>query len=128
VLSDEKQREQYDRFGAAKPGQGGGGGGFSSFFDDDDEEGVDMDDFFASMFGGGGFGGPPPGFAGQQQRQQQQRRQQKKRGDDQVIELEVTLEECYTGKERKFELEKNVICSTCKGCARRTLFRSSISR
>lgn len=111
VLSDEKQREQYDRFGAAKPGQGGGGGGFSSFFDDDDEEGVDMDDFFASMFGGGGFGGPPPGFAGQQQ----QRREQKKRGDDQVIELEVTLEECYTGKERKFELEKNVICSTCKG-------------
>lgn len=76
-----------------------------------------MDDFFASMFGhgfpsagmgGGGFYGASSSNTG--------KRKRKTRGDDQVLEFEVTLEECFTGKERHLELEKGVICPACKGC------------
>jgi hypothetical protein len=38
------------------------------------------------------------------------------KGDDSVIPHEVTLEDLYNGKSVKINMEKDVVCSQCKGC------------
>jgi curved DNA-binding protein len=113
VLRDSEKREQYDRFGqnwkagqdvsgASGFGQGGPSAGFGGF---DDVRvdfggggfGGDFSDFFEGMFGSrGGFGGArragggPNGFAS--------------RGQDQVAELELSLQEAARGGKRKVSL------------------------
>jgi DnaJ family protein A protein 2 len=95
VLSDEKKRQLYDKYGkdGVKDGGhasaedifsqffGGGGGGFGSFF-------------------GGGSRGP-------------------KRGDDIVHEIACSLEDLYKGKTSKLAVTKSVICSKCTGSGAR---------
>jgi DnaJ family protein A protein 2 len=68
-------------------------------------------DIFNQFFGGGG-GGPGGGFNfgfdfGPGRRPG--------RGDDSVIPYDVTLEDLYNGKTVKMEMEKEVVCGTCKG-------------
>ncbi|OQV23907.1 DnaJ-like protein subfamily B member 11 [Hypsibius exemplaris] len=72
VLSDSEKREKYDKYGEEGLKEGGGGHGdpFSSFFGGD-----------FGFFGGGGNRG----------------QQETPKGADVVIELEVTLEELYSG-------------------------------
>ncbi|WFC98292.1 hypothetical protein MYAM1_001017 [Malassezia yamatoensis] len=86
TLSDPDARSAYDRYGEDGNAQGGA---------------PDMDDIFASMFGGPsfGFGGPPP----------------PRRAQDAVIPYTVSLEDLFNGKTAHFSLEKNVVCSHCKG-------------
>eukprot|EP01108_Squamamoeba_japonica_P006433 TRINITY_DN522_c0_g4_i2.p2 TRINITY_DN522_c0_g4~~TRINITY_DN522_c0_g4_i2.p2 ORF type:complete len:415 (+),score=214.28 TRINITY_DN522_c0_g4_i2:93-1337(+) len=91
ILSDEERRPIYDRHGAAGLERGGGGGGH------------DMDDLFSHFFGGGGGGGGRGGAP------------RKRRGEDVVQGCNVTLENLYCGLERKLEIEKNVVCVTCRG-------------
>ena len=43
------------------------------------------------------------------------------KGDDSIIPYEVTLEDLYNGKSVKMNMEKEVVCTVCKGYA--TLFR-----
>ena len=71
-------------------GAGGGGGG------------MDPNDLFAHLFGGSfGFGfGPGP---------------RRSRGEDSTQPLDVTLEDLYNGKTIKLAMERDVICSGCKG-------------
>lgn len=69
-------------------------------------------EMFAEMFGGGAhfgfdFGhGPGFSFGGPQRRT---------KGEDSVIPYEVTLEDLYNGKSVKMNMEKEVVCSVCKG-------------
>ena len=86
VLSDEKKRKIYDRYGeeGLKQHEAGGAGGGGS-----------AQDIFERFFGGGGgggFGGFGFGGFGQQEEQEEVR------GDDVVMPLEVTLRDLYLGK------------------------------
>lgn len=94
VLKDPQKRAAYDRFGhQAFDGGGGMGGaaaGFSSFSDL-------FDDIFGEFMGGS----RPRG--GQE------------RGSDLRYNLEISLEEAYTGKTVEIEVPTNVTCEHCAG-------------
>ncbi|WP_022890168.1 molecular chaperone DnaJ [Agromyces italicus] len=86
VLSDPKQRQQYDL-----GDQGGfGGQGFGGF-----------GDIFETFFG-----------AGQQSRGPRSRRE---RGQDALIRVEVGLDEVIFGTHRDIEVDTAVRCETCQG-------------
>ena len=101
VLSDEKKRKQYDQFGkAGAKGRSGFGGreGFqgASF------NAEDLGDIFGEFFSGG-FGG---GFSN---------RARKQKGQDIRIDMEITLEEAFTGVQKKKSLKKKNVCKNCDG-------------
>ena len=86
VLSDPKQRQQYDL-----GGQGGfGGQGFGGF-----------GDIFETFFG-----------AGQTTRGPRSRRE---RGQDALIRVEVGLEEVIFGTHRDIDVDTAIVCGTCHG-------------
>lgn len=88
VLSDPKQRQQYDMGGS-----GNGQGGFGGF-----------GDIFETFFGGqGGFGG------------QQGPRPRAEQGQDSLIRVDVTLDEIVFGTERDVSVDTAVLCATCEG-------------
>ncbi|WP_353827987.1 molecular chaperone DnaJ [Agromyces sp. SYSU T0242] len=88
VLSDPKQRQQYDLGGQG--GFGGGAAGFGGF-----------GDIFETFFG-----------AGQASRGPRSRRE---RGQDALIRLEVGLDEVIFGTHRDLEVDTAVVCETCHG-------------
>jgi molecular chaperone DnaJ len=91
VLSDPQKRAQYDRFGTAggAPGDFGGFGpsGFGDIFDM----------FFGDM------------------RSAQPRRNGPQRGSDLRYDLEITLEEAFTGVTKEIQFSHLFQCETCKG-------------
>lgn len=96
VLSDDKKRANYDRFGNADFSQDFAGfSGFSGF-----SEGFDFGDIFEGIFGG--VAGAAGGFS-------------RRRGNDLVTHLKITLEDAYHGTEKTIILNKQEICSRCKG-------------
>lgn len=77
-----------------------------------------MDDIFAQFFQfGGGGGGPSFGFdfGGPSSRS-------RTKGQDSVIPYEVTLEDLYNGKAVKMNMEKEAVCTVCKGCVSTHVF------
>src|SRR5882724_4964351 len=96
ILKDPQKRAAYDRFGhqAFEHGAGFGGAGaasgFASFADI-------FDEFFGDFRGGGA------------------RRSGRERGSDLRYNLEVTLEEAYSGKGVEVEVPTTVTCSLCSG-------------
>ncbi|KAJ3853966.1 hypothetical protein EV368DRAFT_63652 [Lentinula lateritia] len=95
ILSDPNTRALYDE-GGMEGLQGGRSGG------------PNMDDLFTQFFTGGGSGfsfgfdmGP--------------RSSRFSRQNDSVLPHEVTLEDLYNGKTVKMNMEKQVLCSSCKG-------------
>eukprot|EP00475_Leptophrys_vorax_P028924 TRINITY_DN4214_c0_g1_i1.p1 TRINITY_DN4214_c0_g1~~TRINITY_DN4214_c0_g1_i1.p1 ORF type:complete len:507 (-),score=137.13 TRINITY_DN4214_c0_g1_i1:53-1573(-) len=95
ILSDPDKRARYDRFGeAAFSGNDAGGGGSG---------GGDMDDVLRAFFGGGGPGGGGGGRRGPP------------RGRDVGMKFEVSLEELYSGAEKKVEWERKTLCKSCDG-------------
>ncbi|CAA7266930.1 unnamed protein product [Cyclocybe aegerita] len=102
ILNDPQKRATYDAHGIdGLPGGGGGGPG--------------MDEFFAQFFGGGG-GGPTFGFDFGPDVHGGRRRG---KGEDSIIPYDVTLEDLYNGKSVKMNMEKEVLCSQCKGSGAR---------
>lgn len=104
VLKDEQKRAAYDRYGkqafaGGMGGQGGnpfggfefnfGSGGFSDIFAD----------VFSEFMGGG--------------RRQQQN--YARRGADVRYNLEITLEEAFTGIEKEITIPSSETCATCHG-------------
>ncbi|MCW2500876.1 MAG: chaperone DnaJ domain protein [Frankiales bacterium] len=106
VLSDEEDRAKYDRFGAnfrqvpddyatAGAGRGGYGGGARVYGSGGGYggEGINIEDLFGGaggfegLFGGRGFRSPGP-----------------VPGADQEAEIELTVEEAYTGGQRQIRL------------------------
>ncbi|KAK4698222.1 hypothetical protein P7C70_g8060, partial [Phenoliferia sp. Uapishka_3] len=104
TLSDPESREKYDLYGS-DAGRGGGGGGSSGM----DEEDL-MNAFFGGQFGGGGGGRRAPGGAGGGPRSRR-----KTQTSPSVVELKVTLEELYNGKEATIEIQRARTCGTCHG-------------
>lgn len=88
VLSDQRKRSLYDRYGHQGL-QGGQGGGFSGGFADV------FGDIFGDIFGGG--------------------RQYEQRGADLGYQLVLTLEEAAFGCEKEIHVPRHVHCTTCHG-------------
>ena len=85
VLSDPKQRQQYD----LGPQAGFSGGNFGGF-----------GDIFETFFGGGTTRGP---------------RSRRERGQDALLRLEIELEDVIFGTHRDIEVDTAVQCETCNG-------------
>ncbi|MPT47355.1 MAG: molecular chaperone DnaJ [Sphingobium sp.] len=103
-LKDDQKRAAYDRFGHAAfqnggpggPGGGfGGGAGFS-----------DLGDIFESIFGGAGFGGAAAGARGGRQQ---------RRGADLRYDMEITLEDAFSGKSEEITIDVSSQCDDCSG-------------
>jgi molecular chaperone DnaJ len=92
VLSDADKRARYDRFGAegVEGGIGAGAGGVGDLFDI----------FFN---GGAGFGGGG------------NVREQVRRGGDLRLNVQLTLEEIWSGTTREMEIPTRLKCGTCNG-------------
>ena len=99
VLKDPQKRAAYDRYGhAAFTQQGGGGGGFGA------QDFGGFSDIFENIFGefmGGG--------------RQQRGRGGAQRGQDLRYDLEMTLEEAFTGKAATLTVEVAAKCEPCDG-------------
>jgi molecular chaperone DnaJ len=100
VLSDPSKRAHYDRFGTI--GNGSAGPGFSDFG-------------FGQGFGGTGFGDIFDMFFGERGAQQTMRRNGPVRGEDLRHDLEISLEEAFTGVTREIEFVHLAACETCHG-------------
>jgi molecular chaperone DnaJ len=95
VLKDADKRAAYDRFGHAAFEQGaGGGGGFSADF------GSAFSDLFEGIFGMAGGRG---------------RRDGRERGADLRYNMEISLEEAFSGKTAQVRLPTSVSCDSCSG-------------
>ncbi|MCB1473628.1 MAG: molecular chaperone DnaJ [Rhodobiaceae bacterium] len=98
ILKDPQKRAAYDRFGhAAFQNGGAGAGGFNSDF------GASMADIFDDLFGdfmGGGRRGA---------------RQNNRRGADLRYNMEITLEDAYSGKNAEIRVPSSAACDTCHG-------------
>ncbi len=98
-LSDGQKRAAYDRFGHAAFSQGGAGGpGFGNEFGDF------MSDIFENFFGDGR--GNPRGRGGAPGRE---------RGADLRYNLEISLEEAFSGKTEELRIPTAVACEPCGG-------------
>jgi molecular chaperone DnaJ len=99
VLSDPQKRAQYDRFGSV----GNGAGGFGDFG-------------FGPGFGASGFGDIFDIFFGERAGgQQTQRRGGPSRGSDLRYDLEISLEDAFSGTTREIQFNHLAQCETCHG-------------
>jgi molecular chaperone DnaJ len=104
VLRDPQKRAAYDRFGhAAFDGRAGAGAGpgFGTDF------ASAMSDIFDEFFGGGARAGARGGMGGRQ------------RGSDLRYNLDITLEEAYTGKTVDITVPTSTTCEECEGSGAR---------
>ncbi|MCR4283927.1 MAG: molecular chaperone DnaJ [Parcubacteria group bacterium] len=107
VLTDDKKRSEYDRYGRVFDGASGAGGAnggfegfdFGGFSADGGAAGFDFGDIFEDIFGGfnAGYG------------------RGARRGRDISIDLELSFEESIFGAERKVLLNKLATCDKCSG-------------
>ncbi len=106
VLSDKQKRAQYDQFGQTFNGAGSQGGGFGG-----GQGGFGGFDFSGFDFGGGagGFEGMFGDIFGGG------RSRRATTGKDIQVEIEITLQEAFSGIEKKFPLRKKIVCKTCTG-------------
>lgn len=109
VLSDPQKRQMYDQYGHSGIDQRYTaedifkGADFGNIFEE-----MGIGDILGQMFGGGGqdfFGGGSTRGGGRRAR----------RGHDIQYEVEVTLEEAYTGVKKKVKLPRHDECEECKG-------------
>jgi molecular chaperone DnaJ len=116
VLSSDEKRQQYDQFGdifSAQGGQAGfGGAGMSweDIFRNYSSQGQNVEFDLGDIFGGGSFSDIFSQFFGREARHTR-----KEKGKDIVIDIEISLEEAYTGIEKEIRLKKYTLCSHCKG-------------
>jgi len=103
VLSDEKLKANYDRFGSAESPGGFQGG--TSGFDFREFDFSDLNDIF------GDFGS----FFGSSETSRGRRASRARKGADLYHGIEITLEEAAAGVTKSFILEKNEECEACSG-------------
>lgn len=103
VLSDDEKRAQYDRFGHA--------GIDARYSAEDIFRGVDFDEIFRDMgFGFGGFDSIFDMFFGGGRRTRGPAR-----GEDLRYDLEISLEQAYSGLETEIEVPRRERCTECNG-------------
>ncbi len=100
TLKDGQKRAAYDRFGHAAFENGGGFGGGAGAQSGDFAS--TMSDIFEEFFGMGGGGG-------------NRRSGGRERGADLRYNLEITIEEAFSGKSVEIEVPTSVTCTACSG-------------
>jgi molecular chaperone DnaJ len=106
ILSDEQKKAAYDRYGHAAFENGGGGrggqgfGGFSSSSGDFSDI---FGDIFSEFMGGGGG------------RTQSQQRSSSVRGSDLRYNLQIRLEDAFSGASENISFTSHVKCEPCGG-------------
>lgn len=106
VLSDDAKRREYDQFGHA--------GIDSRYSWDDLFRGVDFGEIFRDIgFGFGGFDSIFDRFFGTGGRRRVSR------GADLRYDINISLEEAYSGLRREIEVPRTEICQTCGGTGAR---------
>jgi molecular chaperone DnaJ len=98
-LKDPQKRAAYDRFGHAafkNGGPGGGHGGAQDFSGFSDIFENIFGEFMGGERGGGGRSGP-------------------RRGADLRYDMEITLEEAFTGRSSDVTVDVSAVCDTCEG-------------
>ena len=105
VLKDPQRRAAYDQFGHAAFEQGGFGHGGQQGFGAD--FGASMSDIFDDLFGEF-MGGNRRGSGGRG-------RNSRQRGDDLRYNMEISLDEAYSGKTAQIRVPTSVVCDTCSG-------------
>ena len=98
ILSDPQKRAAYDRFGHAGVNGGGGRGGPGDFGDASDIFSEVFGDVFGEMFGDRG-----------------RRSGGAQRGGDLRYDLEITLEQAFTGAEVEIAVPTSIACEPCSG-------------
>ena len=99
VLKDDQKRAAYDQFGHSAFEQGGGpGAGAGGFGFGGGGLGDIFDEMFGDFMGGGG-----------------KRASQSARGNDLRYNLEISLEEAFTGKKVPITFPTSISCSKCEG-------------
>ncbi len=104
VLKDEQSRAAYDQFGHAafNGGQRGpGGAGFDQNFSSSMSD--IFDDLFGEFMGGGRRGGRRGDSGG------------KARGQDLRYNMEISLEDAFSGKKAQVRVPSSVTCEVCAG-------------
>ncbi|MDR2677284.1 MAG: molecular chaperone DnaJ [Puniceicoccales bacterium] len=103
VLGNPQKRATYDRVGpAAFDGSGGGMGNFQGNVNFGGGNFSNPFDIFNEVFGGFGFSGGSG-------------RQENNRGSDLRYDLEISLDEAFTGAEKTLEYRRSVACPECGG-------------
>jgi len=117
VLSDEEKRRLYDTYGHQ--------GVDSRYSQEDIFSGVNFEDIFSDMgFGGfGGIGDIFDAFFGGGSR-----RQGPRRGADLRMDMEITLEEAFSGAKKEVSFQKHSPCPTCRGSGAEEDGRKSCSQ
>jgi molecular chaperone DnaJ len=101
ILKDPEKRAAYDRYGAAAFEGGAGPNGPGGFQGQGFDFGSVFGDIFDEMFGGN-RGRPGGGRADM-------------RGQDLRFNLEINLEQAYSGTEATVRVPSSVACETCHG-------------
>src|SRR5579872_5269268 len=109
VLGDSSKRTQYDQFGhAGMDGMGGGHGGYSHAGSMNMEDIFEnFGDIFGSMFGGG---------SGKSRRK---KGPQPEAGLSLTKEIEITLQEAFTGTKKDIAYHHYFTCDACSGSGAR---------
>ncbi len=115
VLSDEKKRATYDRYGHDGMKTQFGPGGFD--FGRDFTHMGDISDILGDLFGGGGGGGGifESIFGGGGGGGRARNPNAPQRGSDLRFDLEIDLEEAVFGSERELNLPVSEDCGSCHG-------------
>ncbi len=102
VLSDTTKRQAYDQFGHAGVNNSGGPQFHESAFQgfEDIFGGTGFSDIFGSFFGEGGGGGG---------------RSRSAKGNDLRYNVQVSLEEAFTGIKKEITFEREASCEDCHG-------------
>jgi molecular chaperone DnaJ len=103
ILKDSDKRAAYDRYGAAAFEGGMGPGGPGGFQGQGFDFGSVFGDIFDEMFGAAGARGRPGGGRADM------------RGQDLRFNLEITLEQAYSGTEATVRVPSSVACEACHG-------------
>ncbi|MFC1650020.1 molecular chaperone DnaJ [Candidatus Latescibacterota bacterium] len=105
VLSDEKKKSAYDRYGedGLKGAFSGRSGGFTW---DDFSHGTDFDDLFGNIFSD---------FFGGGRRSGTKRGKKARSGEDLRVNLKLTLEEISSGTSKTIKIKKFKKCKKCSG-------------
>jgi molecular chaperone DnaJ len=102
ALKDPQKRAAYDKFGHAAfdHGMGGRGGGFGPDF------ASSMSDIFDDLFGE---------FMGGRRGAGQRSRSWRERGADLRYNMEITLNDAFSGRAAEIRVPASVACETCSG-------------
>ncbi|MDY6964423.1 MAG: molecular chaperone DnaJ [Halobacteriota archaeon] len=111
VLIDKEKREKYDRFGQSAAEEAFGSQGFSwnNFTHYGDVEDIFGSDLFESLFGGRRASGSSFDtlFSSQSQRA--------RKGTDVRVNVDITLEDAFSGGEKIIEVPMSRRCTACNG-------------